>query len=666
MLGLKSLLISIFSLFILIVVSAGPTFGQQSVSTINSSAAGTLDTLVVTSSRSEESVRSVTTNITVIEKKTIESSNAKDLGSLLAEQGIQYFTYNGGDSQIAIRGFRTDTHGNDLGSHVLLLLDGRRILTGNSSLVSLANVERVEIIRGPAASQYGSAAMGGVVNVITRKGTELPLSAFLETGGGSYDSFKSLARLSGSVGQFDFSLGAIYQRKDDYKVGTGESIDDRLYKDTYYENFSINLNTGYTFLDTQRIGLVFNYSGIPDSGMSGGFAFPGENHVKRSNYLFGLDYDGSTADERFSWLVRLSLGHDNRDYLYVNDPYSTDSFYEADSQAATAQLTYENDFISLTGGVDYLKYSFENSGGALDWSIKEADYSNLALFAIAKLKLLNERLILSAGGRYDFFDMNLPDIHKKSNENHFSPSIGLALVPFEGLKFRANYSNAFAMPTADQLGSSTPFPYIYIGNPDLKPETSNTFEFGFDAYTDNINASATYFYTKTKDFITYDYVTIPGATTFQNSSEAYLSGLELNLSADLGGLFKQNFELRPFINLTHMFKYTTKPNKTSDYNTITYIPDDIISAGIYFNNIKYGLTTNLNISRSSGYSTGYGYIKGSTMVNLTINKRLFDFQNNGHLDAKLAIDNLTDDYIQYYSGYPVPGRIIYLGLSYTY
>jgi vitamin B12 transporter len=108
------------------------------------------------------------------------------LAAVLAEKGIGHIQkYPGTLTAVGIRGFRTDSHGNDLQGKVLVLLDGRRSGTGNVAKILTQNLERIEIIRGPGAVQYGSAGMGGVVNIITRKGTDNGMQ--VSVGAGSYD-----------------------------------------------------------------------------------------------------------------------------------------------------------------------------------------------------------------------------------------------------------------------------------------------------------------------------------------------------------------------------------------------------------------------------------------------------------------------------------------------
>jgi vitamin B12 transporter len=134
-----------------------------------------MDEVVVTAGRLAEPRRAQTARVLVVNGDEIAASPARNVGDLLAEKGVGYIKkYPGGLTSIGIRGFKMDTHGNDLRGHVLVLLDGRRAGTGNVSKISTANVQRIEIIRGPASVQYGSAAMGGVVNVITAQGGDEP------------------------------------------------------------------------------------------------------------------------------------------------------------------------------------------------------------------------------------------------------------------------------------------------------------------------------------------------------------------------------------------------------------------------------------------------------------------------------------------------------------
>ena len=179
---MKKTYLTVLCLSTIAVTTTGSAFATES-----KSKPAMMDEILVTASRTQESVKSVSANATVVSREEIEQSSANNIGDLLAEQAIGHIKkYPGNLTSIGIRGFKTDTHGNDLQGHVLILLDGRRAGTGNLAKIMTKNVERVEIIRGPGAVQYGSAGMGGVINVITRMGSKNSL--FMEAKAGSFDN----------------------------------------------------------------------------------------------------------------------------------------------------------------------------------------------------------------------------------------------------------------------------------------------------------------------------------------------------------------------------------------------------------------------------------------------------------------------------------------------
>ena len=208
-----------------------------------------MEQVVVTASRVQEKKKDVTVNVTVIDETEIKNSSAKDLGELLAEKGIGHVQkYPGGLTSIGIRGFRTETHGNDLESYVLILIDGRRAGTGNLAKILTKNIERIEVIRGPASVQYGSAAMGGVINVITKKGSGRP-TAFVEGTLGSFDNQEGSVGFSGSFKKFDFSGSFSSGKSGDYDTAEG----DRYYNTGYDEKRNSSLNIDSRLVKRNKI-----------------------------------------------------------------------------------------------------------------------------------------------------------------------------------------------------------------------------------------------------------------------------------------------------------------------------------------------------------------------------------------------------------------------------
>ncbi|MBR9984360.1 MAG: TonB-dependent receptor [Desulfosarcina sp.] len=163
-----------------------------------------------------------------------------------------------------------------------------------------------------------------------------------------------------------------------------------------------------------------------------------------------------------------------------------------DREGAQAQISAGLDRVALTGGVDWVNDEIETSSAPA-----RATYDNPAGFLLAKGKLLGERLTLSAGGRHDSYEVEIKEGEGgKEEDDHFTPNVGLAYLVTDQLKVRANYGQAFVVPGADQLAADYPNPFSFtgarvLGNPDLKPEKSATWEGGLDFTGKGLFASLT-------------------------------------------------------------------------------------------------------------------------------------------------------------------------------
>ncbi|MDL1963943.1 MAG: TonB-dependent receptor [Deltaproteobacteria bacterium] len=626
-----------------------------------------MEEVVVTAGRVEEKKKEITTNVTIINAEEIKNSSAKDLGELLTEKAIGHsHRYPGALNSVGIRGFRTEPHGNDLEGRVLILVNGRRAGTGNTAKISTKNIERVEIIRGPASVQYGSAAMGGVINVITKRGKDKP-SVFAEGTLGSFGYKEGSAEFSGKQKAFDFSGSFSSDSKDDYDTASGE----KFYNTEYNRKENCSLNLGYEFLPENHIGVIYNYYNADYLGDSGYLSQNDRDDYKdSSNRTIDFIYDGGTPDGLFSWKARYFDGKDQDKWVdpTVSNPDGWDDGVEAeqktDQKGAQAQVSYNQEYLLVTAGFDWVNYKIETT-----WDPKKSEYDNPAGFLMAKTRLFDKKFIITGGVRYDEYEVDMKDSGKKESDDHLSPRVGAAYLITDSLKLRANYGEAFKMPFAKQMAADyTIWGMHYVGNSSLKPEKSGTYEGGMDFSYAFFDSSITYFHTNFKDKIE-SYTTAGGDKSWKNLGEAEVEGVEGNLSYEIGSLFSWDYQVKPYVNFTYLTKYK---DKEADED-LKYTSDLHVSYGITLSDFD-GFSANLNLYYTgkqsiTDYEGGtYATItQGSfTFVNLTISKRIFDFKEYGGLTLRGEIQNLFDKDCEHIQGYPMPGRSFFIGLRYDF
>jgi vitamin B12 transporter len=663
----------------------------------------TLDTVVVTASRTEEKLREVASNVTVITEDMIKKSSAPDMRQLLRQQGIEVGsgTTTLGSQQVVLRGMRAtwEQGAGDLTSPTLILLNGRRIGGPSPEFIGLANVERIEIIRGPAAVQYGPSAMSGVVNIITKRGGEKP-EIMAEAGAGSFDLERLKLAASGQSGngRVDFSFGAGQQYQGDYKTGEGWVWEHG--RDGNKQG--VNADVGLNLEEGHRLGVNYYYSGVLGAALPNNQSSPFNPAVKPADtgyyeadtklYNTAITYDGSTEDKAWRWQGRFGFGQ------YVYDQYAYTSYpgrskYTTDMKNLTGILGYDaGGLFALSGGLDYQVYEMDNE---TPYSASTPEYKDFGAFLSGKLRFLEDSLIFSAGGRFDEYELErgTASDNASRSETNFSPSVGLAYLPVDWLKLRTNFSRGFRMPTVSQLYQNHGTVYA---NPDLKPEKSKTWEVGVDASWAFLNAGLTYFHSKYVDKIQG----VPTGRTWPDPSTrninltgATIAGYELALSADLGQAMHQDWTLRPYVNLTYLSTlrnedYASYPsnywsvpgqNAKGFDETFPFVSRMTMSYGLDFVEPNIDLLVNVNASYGGEQLSAdwtqdtsappYGKMMHhtpGTVVGMTVEQGIWKFADMGKIKVRAEVNNLFD--ADYRSGatYPGPGRNYYVGLKYEY
>lgn len=483
---------------------------------------------VVTATRIPTPIERVPGSVTVIDRQTIEERGYQTLAEALVSVPGLSVIQSGGlgqPSSAFIRGTAS--------RHALVLLDGVPVNDASepngafnfgNDLLGL-EVERIEVLRGPASSLYGSGAIGGVVNIVTRRApADRPIEAFGELAGGSNRTLRGGGGIAGTVGQFDYllSLRSLSTRGTDATPG-------RFYANTGerdgFRGLTGTARLGWTPSERLRVEGLFNwrdnYGGLDN--------VPADD----PNYSFNdRRFTGQLRAEARpidAWTTgfRIARTQDRRRYTNLPDNLSsatTDDLYRGertvydwgnqvrlpdagpfDQSALAFGLTHEREEVRQASGGDFFR------------TTTNAAASNTAVHAGYQVRLLR-RLDLTAGIRND---------DAEDYGSHVTYRLGAVLaLPEISARIRTAYGTAFKAPSLYQrYGVITGF---FQGNPNLRPETSEGWEAGiefdipFAGQRDLATLGATYFANRIHDLINYD----AALTSLENVDRARIKGGE--------------------------------------------------------------------------------------------------------------------------------------------
>lgn len=644
--------------------------------------------MVVTATRTEERPIDIPVTTQVITRKSIEMSGATDVGDLIGKYVTgHYHKYNGLLSPIGLRGFRTDAHGTDLAGYVLILIDGHRVGTGNAAKLNLDRIDRVEVIKGPSSALYGSAAMGGVVNLITKKGDGKPGGSI----GGEYGSFdyaRGQVTAGGEVNeQFRFFAAADAESVDDYDDPSHGTV-----YNTGVDKKNIGGNFLYTINDRHELRLGGNYSDLTSEspewtgGTYSSYDPDTTDHNDKSTGYTDIEYNGDYLGGAVHWKGMLYYLWDKNHSNYGNayglaDAAAYQTKYIDKTLGTDHQVTWKTStWNSLLAGFT-VEHLAKESSGVADFQPSSPytpglDYDNQALFIQDSLEVLDNRINLIAAARYDRFDVttqpaetgSYAGFNERSEDySHVSPKTGVGVKFFdEKLRFRTNVGEGFKSPTADQLAADYHHSLTgvhYLGNPDLDPETSMTYDIGADLFLDVLTLKAGWFHTDYEDKIVQENSVTNGVdtTSYVNHGDAEIAGFEVSLEWAMGKSFRLPFEASLWSNMT--FNSTNEDEETG--TDIQFISDYEMKSGI---DVSYkGISGQLSHTlvgpqMITNYDSYLVEEKGSfDFCDLTVRYRFAE-----RWEVKASILNLFDQEVEWVRGYLMPERHYRIGLTYNF
>lgn len=521
-----------------------------------------LDELVVTATGRPEPRSQIPGTVQVIEREAIERSSAKSLTDLLAENAVGFFSeWTPGQTSINIRGGASDGQGKDFRSQVLVLVNGRRAGTANLSKLSPADVERVEVVRGPSSVIYGSQNIGGVINIILKTGRTAP-GTMIEAAGGSWGLLQGKAQTGGLYDSIDWYAGISGGSRDDYHSGRGGTT----MANTGWKRFGLTGALGLQINPEHRVDMMLRTDGIYDVGFRGS----GANTISqedRYNNSFDISYNGQLPGGRVRWLLQGYAVQDVDNFRWASPVIRGGTGLPAPGTSADynrrqldivgtrfqprATLWQGNEILA---GWDWERSTLRSTrdrvgvpGNTLaPVSPQDNNQSETvnAFYLEDSQKLFDDRLTLRGGVRRSFgttsfeYTPNLAGQQPREVDYQATTySTGATFKATEQLSFRVGYATGFRAPTATELAAdfNTLGGGRIFGNPSLKPETSRQVEAGATYLGDGWRVDAAVFQNTISDRIrtqlrpgvanTSDYV--------NNSGDVVVRGLELQLNGDL-------------------------------------------------------------------------------------------------------------------------------------
>lgn len=609
--------------------------------------------IVVTATRIETPAKEIATSVTVITRQELENTKKTTLVEALQEVlGISILQSGpvGSSASLMLRGANSE--------HTLVMIDGVEVndpitpaRTYDLAHIRVESIERVEILRGPQSTLYGSDAMAGVVHIITQKGQGKP-RLHLSSMGGSYGTFSGTAGLTGSMDKLQFSLQASSLTSQGFSAANA-FLEGNTEADGY-KNLSLSARIGYKVSD--RIDLDFSSRLIDtttDIDNYGGPFGDDPNNIQTydSLYIKGLAR-GLFLKNRWEQTWAFSTVHSSRE---TENP--TDERHPSDSDRSRfkSDLTkldwqnnlFLNDSNTLTFGAEYQQERGESGYDSVSMYGESTNFfplkknQNTGFYAQEQLRL-EGKFFITAGIRLDS--------HSQSGLFATYRVAPAFLIKKTRTKLKATYGTGFKSPSLYQLyapGNS----WGPIGNPALKPEESTSWDAGIEQelWGEKIIMGGTYFSSRFENLIEFDYT-----KGYINVARASSAGIEFFID------IKPSDELSVSASYSHI---ETKDKNTGQAllrrpkNKLTVAVDlRVLSKGHFFLSLIH--TGSRDDQEWIDWISTRVQMAPFTLLNATGSWDL-----HPHIQLFLRFDNILDQSYELIKGYGTPGFSVYGGFK---
>lgn len=511
--------------------------------------------IIVTATKTRESVATVPSTFTIIDEEEIAARGVSQFKDILKDiPGLHVVQTGSFGSPVSIFTRGTNSY------HTLVLIDGVKIYDPmhpqaayNPAYLTLDNVERIEVVRGNYSTLYGSDAIGGVINIMTKKGYGKPQMS-LTNEGGSFGTYKTGLGLSGEMKGLHYTLSSSWLHTDG--ISKANSKLDNLENDAH-EDFTFSSRLDYDISDDLSAGSVVRYTcGMTELDSAGGTLQDDTNQKERqremvfSSYVDYFPTDWLDSKLRISWMDFYRKYKDDQDSLADFYGY-TRSMFEGWDLSLDWQNTFDlMEYGNVVGGFDWHKesgYSRDLTGDSVlgftenvstDVSTWDAGY-----YLQTKLDLFDSINVVGGVRLDDHSKFGLHETYKTAARYTFEPT---------DTSVKGGWSTGFKAPSIYQLYDPV------NGNASLKPEESNSFELGFEQrlWEKVIKAEHTFFWNELDNLI--DWVA-------NDPSMWWLGGQYRNVGKARMYGFEDIFEYRLFDKAKVAYTYTFL--KTQDLDT---------------------------------------------------------------------------------------------------
>ncbi|MEC5147414.1 TonB-dependent receptor [Chitinophaga sp. 212800010-3] len=554
-----------------------------------------LNEITVTATKGPQKASETGKVVTILSRAYLEQNSGKSIGSILNQQtGLIINGSENNPGTVPNVYMRGAANGN-----TLILIDGLPVNdasqinnTFDLNFITPDQVERIEILRGSQSTLYGSSAVAGVINIITRKTGTKPFGIGANISYGSYRDFQGSANVHGNTGNFSYLLS--YKREstrgfsDAYdSTHTGNFDNDGFRQNSVFAKLGLKAGTNWQF------GYLLNWSNYHHDLDDGAYT-EDKDYTGKSRYLL----NGVNAEYKFkkgSWHLLYSWQQSRRDILndsfYVNpSSYSKydKSLFKSNVQQVESYVNLDiSSRVRFIGGAafnrsatDQRDYLITNYSPVMDTTLLSPDSSHTTQTSVyASFQLHTPGgFNLEAGGR-----LNHHSLYGNNTTFTVNPSYLIA----QHHKIFVNISSAYLVPTLYQL-------YSVYGNRSLDPESTISYEAGYQASVakDRLDFRATWFSRQTHDLIIFYYDPVNNISQYRNANKQKAYGIEL----------EANWRIAPGLVLTANYAHTDgritvkQDNKDSSYYNLYRIPKDELNT-----TLGYQATHSLYVSATGKY-----------------------------------------------------------------